>query len=327
MVKRPVNPVWVECFLVTSLLGISIWNNLAPWIPFAVGGTWWLYINTMTRWSFRSPSSRKEPITEHWVSVRVQTDIGPLQLYHSSINRNAPLVLACHGWSSGSIRMTDRVQPFLDRGFNAVLIDLPSHGSSSSLSFWSAEQSVSVIMQAVNVLIEEFGFSTTVPVMYYGHSMGGFVGFRISKRRDELHHRLELSGWVMESPMTGYSEIFGETCRMLKLPKIFKPSLQHRVMNRFKRLNPAATDINTLSDADIPAWGILHEPCLLVQADPDERLGATHYERLIHQMELQNKGLLTTRMLPSLHHTGSHNHPLRNKIVGEWLDDIQHNER
>lgn len=326
MAEQPVSPLWVEmaCWLVMVVVTLALGIPLL--VPALLGALWWTYMATMTRWSFRAPSKRKQPITsEAWASASVDTTVGLIQLYHSAIKPDAPLVFACHGWSSGSVRMTDRVQPFLDRGFNAVLVDLPSHGASATLPYWSAEGSVTLVVQALNHLVESWDLPQPIPVVFLGHSMGGFVGFRMSKRRQELHPSLRFKGWVMESPMTGYTEIFEETCRMLNIPNMFRRSLEHRVLKRFQQLNPATTDIARLGDADIPEWGSVQEPCLLVQADPDDRLGSTHHQRLVRVASQSPSSALTVHMLPTLTHSGSHEHPLRNRLVGEWIDSVMLN--
>ena len=321
MANIAVHPLAIEATFGSLLVLTGMYTALPLWLSLLVVVAWWVYIRTMTAWSFRAPSKRKEPIEDReWVSVPVKTTLGTMQTYHSPTIQGAPYVLACHGWSSGSIRMTDRVQPYLDRGFNAVLIDLPSHGASSTLPYWSAERSVSLVIESLNSIIDESGSKHSTPLFYVGHSMGGFVGFRLSKRRSELNPQWKLSGWVMESPMTGYTEIFDETCRLLKVPNLFKKSLEYRVLKRFQTLNPSTTDIEGLNDADLPVWGMVQEPCLLVQADPDDRLGDSHHERLVNTMGHQGKGLLSTHMLPTLTHSGSHVHPQRNQLVGEWLD-------
>lgn len=302
-----------------TVLSFAVGMN--AWFPVAgVYLVWLAYISTMARWSFRAPSTRKPSIHDgQWRPVDMATQRGDLRFYLSNTRPGADVVLLVHGWSSASMRMTDRAQVFLDAGFNAVLVDLPSHGASVSLPFWSAEESVSMLIDGLNTLHQQFPDHFGQRMFFFGHSMGGFVGLRISKRRDELTLKGAWSGWVMESPMTGYSEIFDETCRLLKLPSVFRWSLESRVLRKFRSLNPSS-EVKQLRDADMPAWGMFTEPTLLVQAAQDERLGDAHHKRLVHEMKQTPSVKLNVHLLDSLTHSGAHDHAERDRLVAAWLD-------
>ena len=155
-------------------------------------------------------------------------------------------------------------------------------------------------------------------MFFFGHSMGGFVGLRLSQRRDELDLKGSWSGWVMESPMTGYSEIFDETCRLLRLPGLFRWSLETRVLRKFRTLNPSS-NVRNMQDADMPAWGMFSEPTLLVQAANDERLGNAHHKRLVREMKQTPSVQLDVHLLDSLPHSGAHEHAERDRLVADWL--------
>ena len=300
---------------------LSLTVGHLAWI--AVAGTylvWLAYISTMTRWSFRAPSRRKPSIQDSaWRPMDVATRRGDLRFYLSDTQPGADVVLVVHGWSSASMRMTGRARVFLEAGLNVVLVDLPSHGASASLPYWSAEESVSMLIDGLNHLHQQRPNHFGHRMFFFGHSMGGFVGLRISKRRNELSLNGAWSGWVLESPMTGYSEIFDETCRLLKLPRVFRWSLETRVLRKFRALNPSST-VKHLQDADMPAWGMLSEPTLLVQASNDERLGNAHHERLVHEMKQTPSVRLDVHRLDSLTHSGAHEHAERDRLVAAWLD-------
>ena len=176
-----------------------------------------------------------------------------------------------------------------------------------------------MLIDGLNLLHQQFPDHFGQRMFFFGHSMGGFVGLRISKRRDELTLNGAWSGWVMESPMTGYSEIFDETCRLLKLPGVFRWSLETRVLRKFRALNPSS-NVGNMRDADMPAWGMFQEPTLLVQAANDERLGNAHHERLVREMEQTPLVKLNVHLLDTLPHSGAHEHPERDRLVAAWLE-------
>ena len=280
---------------------------------------WLLYITTMARLSFRAPSKRKLPIEDaFWQAVDVSTRLGEIRFYRSPTRPNADTAILVHGWSSGATRMTGRAKAFTDAGLNTILVDLPSHGASASLRFWSAEGSVSMLIEGLNRLNQQSADHFGKRLFYFGHSMGGFVGLRLSKRRGELDLDGVWSGWVMESPMTGYSEIFDETCRLLRLPQLFRWSLETRVLRKLCALNPHS-DVRCLGDADMPVWGTLTEPTLLLQAANDERLGNTHHERLVGEMKRSTSVPFEAHMLDTLTHSGAHDHAERHALVASWL--------
>ncbi|MGB0515826.1 MAG: hypothetical protein ACPGKR_02655 [Poseidonia sp.] len=66
------------------------------------------------------------------------------------------------------------------------------------------------------------------------------------------------------------------------------------------------------------------EPTLLVQAFPDERLGATHHERLIEYMGEAQGALLTVELLEELTHSGSHQSLARDEAIVRWLNMLEH---
>jgi hypothetical protein len=152
--------------------------------------------------------------------------------------------------------------------------------------------------------------------------MGGFIGLRLSSRRNELEPMPKILGWILESPMTGYTEIFQETCNILKIPKIIQPVVLWRMMGQFNSINHERPNFSELNETDAPIWGSTQEPTLLVQAANDERLGDTHYLRLqkCHD-DAGTKELLTSRIMESLRHSGCAVHADRDVVVNQWLDD------
>lgn len=280
------------------------------------------YLELMTQWSFRAPTRRKPPLTDDaWNPATLQIDEHAVMMYHNFSSSDSPTALLIHGWTSGAVRMTHRAQPFLERGWNVVMVDLPSHGGSSRLVKWSAEQSCTLLIEALNVLNKNQEGLFRGPIVVFGHSMGCFLGLRISKRRSELAFGDRIAGWIFESPMTGYTEIFDETCNLLRVPRTLRSALLRNTIRHFNAINLNTTVLNSLTEADMPTWGMPTEPLLLVQASPDERLGEAHHVRLCDEMDRQGLGHnLSSHYLPSMRHSGSHDHPQRESIVGGWID-------
>ena len=313
--------------LSVALLGGSlslVASYLSPIIGWTIVGFtfFWFYIELMTQWSFRAPASRKPPIDDpSWNPMLLSIEGQEIMFYHKNSDPKSPTVVISHGWTSGAMRMTGRAQPFLERGWNVVMFDLPSHGGSSRLTKWTAEESCSLVIKALNAFCGQQDGLFEGPVAYVGHSMGCFIGLRLSKRRTELAFGERWVGWVFESPMTGYTEIFDETCRLLRVPHLFRRLLLRNTIRHFNALNSATTRLTSLNEADMPAWGNPQEPLLLIQASPDERLGDAHHVRLTN--EIKNQGRehqLTAHYLTSLSHTGSHVHEERENLIGQWLD-------
>jgi len=60
---------------------------------------------------------------------------------------------------------------------------------------------------------------------------------------------------------------------------------------------------------------------LMVQANPDERLGPVHHQRLMEVMASgEQPNLLATHLLDDLRHSGSHESLSRKAVVDDWID-------
>ncbi len=281
------------------------------------------YLEVVTQWSFRAPRRRKPPLEDSmWTKIHHRVSDQLMVSHHILQNPTGRTVFICHGWTSGSQRMVGRAQLFLEEGWNVILIDLPGHGESESIPKWNAELSSTLIIEVLNHLHTSHKELFGNPFLIFGHSMGGFISLRLSHRREELSMHTDLCGWIAESPMTGYSEIFDETCQILRIPTILRPIVLKKTMRHFNALNPSTDDLSSLTDVDCPAWGQYTEPTLLVQADPDERLGESHYLRLQHVMASNQPGLLRSVMMDDLAHSGESNHIRRDEVIRNWLDDV-----
>ena len=282
-----------------------------------------VYLEVVTQWSFRAPSKRKPALVGNtWERITIDANGYGIAYYVHKGQQNAPLAWICHGWTAGAIRMVHRASTFVERGWNVVLVDLPSHGASDALPKWSAEQASTLLMKSMNALRQQRPEMFTNGVCYYGHSIGAFIGLRVSKRREELDDAIHPTSWIFESPMTGYTEIHDETCNILKIPMALRPWVLTKTLRHFNAINGPERLVAKLSDADVPEWGLPTEPTLMVQANPDERLGAVHHQRLIEVMSSGTQSnLLTTHLLDDLRHSGSHESSSRKAVVDTWVDE------
>ena len=313
--------VGVIGFILTLYAGVS--HGLVVGTIVAMTASLLLYLEIMTQLSFRAPRKRKEPLTApNWKRIDINVDGYDIAHYIRQGQTGKPLAWVCHGWTSGAVRMIHRSSSFMDRGWNVVLVDLPSHGASAPLPKWSAEQSTSLLIGAMNRLQQQQPEMFGRGVCYYGHSIGAFIGLRISKRRRELSEEAHPDAWIFESPMTGYTEIHDETCNLLKIPATLRPWVLRKTLAHFNAINGPERTVTSLSDADVPTWGMPNEATLMVQANPDERLGPIHHQRLIEAMsDAKNKSSLETHLLDDLRHSGSHESDSRKTVVDAWLDE------
>ena len=135
------------------------------------------YLELVTQWSFRAPPRRKPALEDPRFERRMVVVKG-LQIAHyiAAGRPGMPLVWMCHGWTSASCRMIDRADSFLKRGWSVLLVDLPGHGISDGLEKWSAEESTSYLLEAMNHLQRAQPELFGAGIVHYGHSIGAFIG-------------------------------------------------------------------------------------------------------------------------------------------------------
>ena len=308
--------------ILTSIMVIEVMG----WVPgllCLLVSLFFFYLEVVTQWSFRAPSKRKPTLDKDgWEQLIVNASGHDIMFYIHGAAIDAPLALVCHGWTAGAIRMVHRASSFIERGWNVILVDLPSHGGSDALPKWSAEQATTLLIESLNLVQKQRTWLFNNKICYYGHSIGAFIGLRISKRRGELSDPVHPTAWIFESPMTGYTEIHEETCNILKIPTFLRPWVLKKTLRHFNAINGPVRVVSALSDADMPTWGVTSEPTLMVQANPDERLGPVHHQRLINVMSSRKEsGLLTTHLLDDLRHSGSHESPSRKSVIDLWVDE------
>ena len=154
-------------------------------------------------------------------------------------------------------------------------------------------------------------------VYLHGHSIGAFIALRFSRESTKFSNSDLIKGYILESPMTCYSEIFNESCRRLHVPQFMIANFWSRLKFHFNFLNREFEPITKIEEVDVPFWGIPNRPTLVVQSGNDERLGQLHYERLI--LSFTDKKLLTHFLIDDLTHAGARKNDNRDRIIKDWL--------
>ncbi len=104
--------------------------------------------------------------TKHTVTYSAGT-VAAYEFLPDNVTTDQPkTVWLVHGWQSHSLYMKRFVNPFLQKGFRVVSVDLPGHGQSSGRTFH-----LPMAVTALNAVIKQLGdFDLIV-----SHSLGGAV--------------------------------------------------------------------------------------------------------------------------------------------------------
>ena len=276
------------------------------------------YIETLVALAFITPGNRKPEITEEqWLSKYTHGDIKCH--YYSRFNENkAPLVIIIHGWRSGASSSLPRANIYLEMGYHVVLFEMPSHGNSEWVSKWTAGVAVKGLTSLMKTLTQNEEFDLVSKIYFHGHSMGGFVSLKYSNLAKESKDLPNVCGYILESPMTCYSYIYDEIITKLRVPQFLHQNLWNRMKKHFNLLNNHLKPINILSDADVPNWGYINSPMLVLQAEIDDRLALDHYEKLL---ETHNKNQsIEAHLISDLTHAGARKNKTRDNLIKTWLN-------
>ncbi len=280
------------------------------------------YLESLVALTFIAPHNRKKSLTgENWNSGTLVHD-GPDIFYVSNFSdRKAPLAIIIHGWRSGSSSMLGRADVFLRKGYHVLIMELPGHGSAQGVSKWNAGVATRNFMHLFDNLHKVCDLDMISDIYFHGHSMGAFVLLRYSRESEKLRNSKYIRGYILESPMTCYSEIFKESCQRLFVPKFLINSFWNRLSFHFNYLNKGFPPIINIEEVDVPIWGIPDRPTLVVQAGNDERLGQVHYDQLIESFT--NKVLLTNIVIEDLSHAGARENKGRDEVIEQWLEKMK----
>ena len=276
------------------------------------------YIETLVSLAFITPGNRKPEITDdQWLSKYTNGDL-KCHYYSRFIENKAPLVIILHGWRSGASSSLPRANIYLEMGYHVVLLEMPSHGKSEWVSKWTAGVAVKGLTSLMKALSQEEEFNLVSKIYLHGHSMGGFVSLKYSSLAKESKDLPNVGGYILESPMTCYSYIYDEIISKLRVPSFLRKRLWNRMKKHFNLLNPHIKPIDILADADVPNWGYITSPMLVLQAEIDDRLALDHYDKLLESHN-QNQSV-EAHLISDLTHAGARKNKNRDNLIKNWLN-------
>jgi len=283
-----------------------------------------IFIELIVIQIFKQPTDKKPSIeNESWKELTVNCRGIEARALLNRRNDSGPLLLVVHGWKGSAESVRERAELFCQQGWHALIIEMPGHGKAMSVNKWTAVRVVEHTIDLMEALGDILSPKEITDIVYYGHSMGGFVGINLSKRIDKLSWGNKVRGWILESPMTKYSMVYDNSMNEMRIPKLLRPLIKRRLFSQFNALHPNEKPIETLNELDVPVWGLPKHPTLVVQSADDNILGRTHYDLLISSMIEAGRGdILTTHILQHLPHAGARTDKVRSDIVEQWINEL-----
>jgi pimeloyl-ACP methyl ester carboxylesterase len=283
-----------------------------------------LYIEMIVINIFKHPINQKPSIEkESWKVLNVNCRGIEARALLNRRKGSGPLLLMVHGWRSSAESVRERAEWFCEQGWHALIVEMPGHGEAMSVNKWTALRVVEHIVELMGALNSKLSQKEITHIVYYGHSMGGFVGLNLSKRVNQYQWGRKIKGWILESPMTKYSSIFEDSLIESKVPKIFHSLIERRLFAQINALHPNEKPVQLLSQLDVPIFGLPKQPTLVIQAAEDNVLGRTHYDLLVKSMkEAGRESILETHVLDQLPHTGAQINGVRTAIIEQWVSEL-----
>jgi pimeloyl-ACP methyl ester carboxylesterase len=281
-----------------------------------------LFIEYIVIQIFRKPDFQKPSIEiEPWVELEADCRGVEARAMLNRRDESAPMLLMIHGWKSSAESVRERAEWFCEQGWHALIVEMPGHGKAMPVEKWTAIRVIEHTVELMGALDRLLSSEDITEIVYYGHSMGGFVGLNLSKRIDNHPWGHKIKGWILESPMTKYSMIYEDSIRRNKIPKILHSSIQKRLFAQFSALHPQEDPIHSLMELDVPIWGLPQQPTLILQAEEDSILGRSHYDLLVSSMiDAGREEILTTHLIEDLPHSGARTNSTRNLHIEQWLE-------
>ena len=247
-----------------------------------------------------------------WTRTDLKTRGYTVANYYKLQEKPAKLVFLLHGWHSSSLAMKERAEHLYNLGYHVWLMEMPGHGQSEKHHFWTAGW---VSLHANTAIRKALEMTNNKTCLYYGHSLGGFVGIKLSSwdQTKEL-----IDSVILESPMTKYTIIIRDMPIVRQLPKPILRVLEEIICALFWLTHLNLGPIS-MKDVDVPNWGLPSQPTLIVQAETDNRLGRDHYDALVHELEQQEESDYVAHLISSLTHSGARENPDRENHIVSWL--------
>ena len=276
-------------------------------------------LETWVALTFISPGNRKPELrSEGWVSNYHNLDSKIHTKSHFD-GKIRPLVIIVHGWRSGAVSMLGRAKNYLEMGFHVIIFELPGHGLSEPVSKWTAGHASTTFNQFYDDISSVYDMNLVSQIYFHGHSMGGFVLLRFCKINSDKG-KYPVAGYILESPMTCYSQIFKESMAALSIPKFAKKIFWNRLSSHFNFINPKIPNVKNIDEVDVPKWGFIDNNCLVVQAKNDDRLGLEHYHKLVESQSKYHGNLFEHHLIDDLTHAGARDNSNRDEIIRNWYE-------
>jgi pimeloyl-ACP methyl ester carboxylesterase len=281
-----------------------------------------LFIEYIIIQIFRKPDFQKPSIEiEPWVELDADCRGIKARAMLNRRDESAPMLLMIHGWKSSAESVRERAEWFCEQGWHALIIEMPGHGKAMPVEKWTAIRVIEHTVELMGALESLLPSEKITEIVYYGHSMGGFVGLNLSKRIDKYSWGNKIKGWILESPMTKYSMVYEGSLMHHRIPKVLHSTIKKRLLVQFSALHPQEKPIHSLMELDVPIWGLPQQPTLILQAEEDSILGRSHYDLLVSSMiDAGREEILTTHLIEDLPHSGARTNSTRNHHIEQWLE-------
>ena len=240
----------------------------------------------------------------------------PIQYFQKGDTEGAPFAILIHGWSASSKRMRNIAEIFSSRGFNTVVVDMRSHGTSLNIPEWTVQQ----VIDDVYYLIEFIAKSNPdSKFLIYGHSLGAYVTLGLHRNLPTINGITMNFDIILESPMTSYEFVFDD---ITKNVKFLRPIVKRWLSQGFQKIHPGIA-ITTFSQLSIPDWGFPQGKCLVIYPTEDRRLGPSHLE-LLQSCDVNNA--IEFQEITSLTHSKSSVNIERDEFIEQWIEGYSSSE-
>ena len=234
------------------------------------------YLSSIIFHNFVRPIRKIRSPSDHFKQVNWLSKKNELVVHFEKWNDGiAPLIIGIHGWQSDSSSTEYKIQPFIDSGYHAIMIDLPGHGLSDGLKIWTAIESGKRILSMLENEVKNWNTSKIDSIVLFGHSIGGFLVLRFADKINTILP-IPISRVYLESPMTSFPLVFKQRTKGWKL--ISGLIAQLDLNWAFRRDGP---DVDIVwKNFEVPDWGIPTIPVRILQAKEDIALDLDHLDLL-----------------------------------------------
>ncbi|MEP7269526.1 MAG: lysophospholipase [Saprospiraceae bacterium] len=130
---------------------------------------------------------------------KVLTDNKKTYLAEWKINNPKAIIILIHGLGEHIRRYDQQIEFFNDHGFGFISADLPGHGKSEGKrGMWESMDELYEVVEGLFKITKDSYKS--IPIILYGHSMGGNIAAGYALFRKPEMHGLILTGVAINTP-------------------------------------------------------------------------------------------------------------------------------